>query len=342
MNWIKQNQLLAGIAAVAIMGTLALLWLASTKMSATTKAVTSYRNSANEMSRLYGENIYPSQENLAKKQEQVAQLKTEVGNLRAGLAKSYGAQNGGDPATFGQRVQENFNGTKAALDAGNIQYPETFFLGFDSYRQGVAASPAAIRELDYQLNAITALIKFAAASGISGIDRFTRGPVIGEAGGPDAKTGSGPLRRYSMDIHLTGSENSVRSFVNAIAASNQYFYAFRAIRLMNEVQTGPKKEDVRREVKAPDTPAAVGGAADIFAQFAAEAGPALPVEPGEGGILPGDQPAAPVPSKFVFGKPGAKDAYQFLGAEKVKAAIRLYLVIFQPAPEAKADAEETN
>lgn len=337
MNWIKQNTLLAGIAVVAIAGSIALLWFAFSAMGSAAKSISSHKSSVNEIGRLQNANLFPSASNLSAKDEAVAKLRMETRALRDGLSEKFGAKSAGDATTFGQRVQKQFEELKGQWEAAGVAVPENFFLGLERYRQSVSATPAAVAELDTMLSAISTFISTAVKSGVTSLDKFSRAPVLGEDGGPNKDSPTGSLRRYSMELQCTGSEAAVRALVNSLSASTDHFFAFRAIRLQNEVQTGPKKEEVRKKVAVAATPA--GGAAEIF------------------GAVDFDDPAPPPPmtdaerlmaqlaghnagaggatkeAKFVFAKEGIKDAYQFLGAEKVKATIRIDLVLFPPVPK---------
>jgi hypothetical protein len=343
MNWIKQNQLLAVIAALGIVGSVVFGWLAYSGLAKAGKSVSRYKSAAGELARLYDGKLYPTAANLEAKQSLVAELTKETLAMRAGLAKLYGASQGGDPATFGQRVQRRFEAARKVWEARGMKVPENFFLGMDSYRKEVAASPVAVPHLDAQLEALAALAELAAESGIASIDRFERSPVRGEAGvpaRPEAKEGEvvSPLYRYPVEVRCTGTEESVRAFVNGVAAANKHFFAFRAMRLQNDSPAEPKREDTRAKVKA-----ATAGATDLFAELAlpADAAPAPEAQPlsdaeklmqANAGAEGGGQGQAQPEVKFTFTKPGVQDAYQFLGNERVKAAIRLDVVFFEPPP----------
>ena len=344
MNWLKQNKLLAGIAATGVVVAAVLLWLAFAAMGAANKAVASYKSNTNEANRLAGGALLPTPQNLEKQQKLAAELKKETDGLRDALAKRHGAAEGSEAATYGQRVQKRFQELRTQWDASGMTVPENFFLGLERYRQQIAAPAAAVKDLDYKLEAIAYVMESAIKSGVSSIDKLTRGGVIGEEG-TEAKDTGAPVRRYSLEIQCTGSEAAIQAFVNAIAASPKYFLAIRAIRLQNETQMGPKREDVRREVK-PSATGSAGGAADLFAGLAAAA-PAAPAPAPAAALtdaeklLQGkaDDANAPAAQEFAFAKAANPDAYQFLGDEKVKAGIRLELMVFQPAAPA-APTEE--
>ena len=348
MNWIKQNKLLAGIAFVAIAGSIALLWFAFSSMGAASKSISSHKSAVGEIGRLQNANLFPSAANLSAKEEAVANLQAETRALRAGLGEKFGTKAEEDPATFGQRVQKKFEELKTEWEAAGVTVPKDFFLGLDRYRQSVAANPAAVADLDTQLSAISTIIAATVKSGVTSLDKFSRAPVAGEEGGPNKDSAKGPLRRYAIEVQCTGTEASIRALVNSLSAATDHFFAFRAIRLQNEVQTGPKKEEVRKQV-TPASTAPAGGAADLFGLFeGGDAAPAPAPPPmtdaerlmanlaGQEGGAPGD---APKPAQFVFAKEGTKDAFQFLGSEKVKATIRLDLVLFPPVPKEEEKPE---
>lgn len=345
MNWIQQNKLLAGIAAVAIAGSIALLWFAFSSMGAAAKSVSTYKSAVGEIGRLQNSNLFPSTANLAAKDEAVSNLQAETLALRSELAEKFGTASAEDPATFGQRVQKKFEELKAQWETAGITVPKDFFLGLDRYRQSVAANPTAVAELDTQLSAISTVIAASVQAGISSIDKFTRALVVGEEGGPKADAMKGPLRRYGIEIVCTGPEASIRNLVNSLAAANNHFFAFRAIRLQNEVQTGPKKDEVRKKVAAAEAAPAgpAGGFADLFgtpeAESAPAPAPAAPMSDAERlmanvqGQDDGGTGDTAKPAQFVFAKEGTQDAFQFLGSEKVKATIRLDLVLFPAVPK---------
>ena len=346
MNWIQQNKLLASIAFVAIAGSLALLWFAFSSMGAASKSISTHRTAVGEITRLQNSNLFPSPANLAAKDKAVANLQAETDNLRGQLGEKFGTQPPADPATFGQRVQAKFEELKAQWEDAKITVPKDFFLGLEQYRQSVAARPEAVAELDTQLSAISSVLAAAIKSGVASIDKFSRAKVAGEEGGPAEDAMKGPLRRYGIEIVCTGTEPSIRGFVNTLSAATDHFFAFRAIRLQNEVQIGPRKEEVRKQV-VPAEAAPAGGAAD-FAELFGEPAPAAappPMSDSERLMagLQGDQGGASAggdkPAQFVFAKEGTKDAFQFLGNEKVKATIRLDLVLFPPLPKAEKKPE---
>ena len=191
MNWIKQNQLLAVIAALGIVGSLVFGWLAYTGFAKAGKSVSRYKSAAGELAKLYDGKLYPTAANLEAKQALVADLTKETLALRGGLAKLYGASQGGDPATFGQRVQRRFEAARKVWEAKGMKVPENFFLGMDSYRKEVAASQVAVPHLDAQLEALAALVELAAESGIASIDRVRAlsGARRGRRAGPPRSQG---------------------------------------------------------------------------------------------------------------------------------------------------------
>ena len=348
MNWIQENKLLAAIAGVALVLVLALGWVAFDGYAKAGKAKKAYATASASLSGLYAKKLYPNEPNLTAKAEAVKQLESETGNLRETLAKAFSAPEGKDPATFGQRVQSQYQELRKVWDECKMAVPDNFFLGLDDYRRQVAARPAAVRDLDYQLAAISEVLETAARCGVKSVDAFERTPVLEEKGAVTSvadtrKKGEPPaeppLVRYGMTLRCTGSEKAVRDFVNALAVSQKHFYAFRVVRFQNEKKVGPKKEDVRKQVKPAESPA--GGVGGLFGDFGA--GPAPAAAPltdaarmaagmPAGGEAAGE-PKPGEPQKPVFAKPGAKDAYEFLGNESIKAYLKLDLVVFRPAPE---------
>ena len=347
MNWIQENKLLAGISGVTLVLVLVLGWLAFSGYSAAGKAQKDYAKASTELSNLFGKKLYPSPENLKAKSDTVKELQDSTTALRAELAAKFSATEAKDPATFGQRVQSQFQDLRKLWDdpKTKMTVPDNFFLGMDDYRRQVAARPGTVRDLDYQLGAITEVLEMAVSCGIKSLDAFERAPVLEEKGPlPNANEKKGelppPLVNYRLTLRCTGQEQAVRDLVNAIATSQKHFYAIRVVRMQNEKKTAPKKEDVRKAVK-PAEPAP-GGPGDLFAFPPADGAAAAPMTDAEkamaaaaGQAVPGG--AKPEEAKPVFAKPAPKDASEILGKEQVKAYLQFDLVVFRPAPEAPAE-----
>ena len=344
MNWIKQNNILAAIAAIALIGSAIFGWLAYSNLATANKSVSKYKSASGELGKLYAGQLYPTTANLKAKSDSVKALSKETQELRAGLVKQYGAAEGGDPATFGQRAQRRFEELRKIWDAAGMKVPDGFFLGLERYREKVAAPKEAIKHLDFQLEAISYLMESAAQAGITGIERFERSPIFGEEGAPapvrdkkETDKVAPPLQRYSMEIQCIGPEPAIRNFINTISASKRHFFAIRAIRLQNETTAGPNREEVRNKVKTAAQEADASAATDLFAGLAAAetTAPAAGAAPGNAN----GENAAPV-VQFSFAQPGVKDAYQFLGGEQCKVVVALDLVIFEPTETPATDANQ--
>ena len=136
MNWIQENKLLAAIAGVTLLLVLALGWFAFDGYSKAGKAKKAYATASTSLSSLYAKKLYPNDSNLAAKAAAVKQLQAEAGNLREALAKGFSAPEGKDPATFGQRVQSQYQELRKVWDECKLAVPDNFFLGLDDYPRG--------------------------------------------------------------------------------------------------------------------------------------------------------------------------------------------------------------
>jgi hypothetical protein len=379
MNWIKQNTILATIAAVALVLVGVLGWFTFSGYSKANKAQEKYDKAASSLSRLYGGKIYPNEKNLKEHAALAQEIQDTTVSLHKEMAKRFTpSEKTADAATFGQRVQSRYQSLRQAWEARGMEVPENFFLGFPTYRESVAAPENAVSHLDYQLDAIAEVLEIATTDDILSIDQFKRAHVTNEAGesaGAEVPVvveddGFGddpyaeeeeeapplPLDRYTITMNCTGSQDAIRNFINDLAASESHLYAFRAIRLQNEVPKGPNKEEVRKEVKSasPAGGGDGGGADSIFGGGFADFAPAAPAAPAEslsdaeklllgaGAATPGGNAAAgkPAAAEPEFAKPGTKDSYQFLGAENIKAHLEFDLVVIHPMPKSEGAAPD--
>jgi len=343
MNWIKQNTFLTALAAITLALCGAATYYALDRGAAAKKAMRNFSSASGSLSGLHRAEIYPSVENEQKLGEQVQRVIFETDALKEALVRTYPLPMGGDPGTFGQRVQQAYARLRGEWDAAGLEVPENFFLGFEPYRGKIDAPAAAINELDYQLALAVDLVQAAINNKISKINRLSRiDRVRFEDGAPKPAANRGdniddeppppPFHSYAMDMEVTGREENVRAMINHIARSNTHFLKIRAVHIVNESKDGPKKEEVRNRLD-PVRPAG-GGLEELFGG-AAPAAPPAGLENLFGGFdePDQDQPAREVALTPVFPKPGAKDAVEFLGSEKVQARVRFDLLIFEQEPE---------
>lgn len=354
MNWIKQNVTLTVIGAVTLVLAAVLAWLAADGYRKAGDAQEAYEKSANKLSRLYKGELYPNQANLEEKTGLATKLEQSTDDLHRELAARFTPGAAKDNATFGQRVQGRYQDLRRAWEEKDMTVPDDFFLGLERYRRSVSAPLAAVADLDYQLEAITEVIGGAVKLGITSIESFERQLVRNEDGNTEANPEEGgatpPLDRYRMTLRCVGPEDAVRALINQIASSEKHLFAFHALRLENEMQTGPEKEQVRDEVKP--APASGGGApgpgdfGDLFGGVGGFIEPA-PIEEqpeenltdaerlmreraGKAQPAGGDEEALLEPT---FPEPGTQDAYRFLGGEKVLAHLEIDLVVIRPPAE---------
>lgn len=341
MNWFKKNTYLSTLATVTVLVCAVSAFFAVKMGGQTQNALRAYTSDSRTLTELYSAPIYPTEEFADRKVEAVAAMERETANLASDLANRFEVPPGGEAATFGQRVRSEYDRLRDLWEEAGMNVPDNFFLGLEVYRTQISAREAAVDELDYFLGMVTGLLETCIQSGITSLVRLSRPDLRGELGGQAAvderSEGDGSLQplfhTYEVELEVVGPEDAVRALVNTIATSETHFMNIRALRLRNETQEGPSREEVRGRITAVPERRAGGGifGGGIFGGGQAESGGVTFLdgteEGGTGGEENGDD-ALPEP---VFPEPGNRDAAEFLGRENVEATIRFELLIFNQA-----------
>ncbi len=266
MDSLKQNKFLSTYLVVVLLGVLALGYLLYSSLSNNKAAAAAYQSELDAVTALQRKPLFPNEANLKKRQAQVEEFAAKVTELQDSLRQS---QPPLDTEASSDKFQATLTDTLSAIKAQaeltklNSRAGSDFDLGFGKYLANLPPRQA-VPDLLYQLGAIDAIVRTMLTDRVSSIDDISRTeldvetarsesaadsrPAAGRAASTRGATGSTAalaedlvFKRYPMQVRFTGSPRSVQDVLNHLAASQDYFYAIRSIRVENERKAPPAK-----------------------------------------------------------------------------------------------------
>jgi len=285
MDALKQNKFLSTFLAVVVVGVLALGYLLYSSMKANRAAAEAHESELSAVTALQSKPLFPSDSNLRQRREQVEAFAATVNQLQDSLRAAQPAlDTEASSDKFQSTLTETLNALKNQAEVTKLNSRSgDFDLGLGKYLQNLPPRQA-VPDLLFQLSALDALVRIMLTDRVTSIDDIvraeldvestridsteTRPPARGAASRPAAAAGPAPaldeavvLKRYPMEVRFTGSPRSVQDVLNHVAASNDYFFAVRSLRVENERKTGPVKGafDVRSEQSKTDSEIVLGG-----------------------------------------------------------------------------------
>lgn len=345
MSWIKENKFTAALAGVTLVGSVALITLASQKSGERDEFTTRLNKALKQEANLQGQAPYPNQSNLEAKKANVAAYTASAEKLQAEFAAYRPtAEEMADlaPTEFSKMV----NGYRARLDekfaAAETKIPQSAVYGFEAYASKLPR-PEATGELHYQMSAFEWLFSTLAENSPESLINVHRpqlaiendAPVVTEKkrrksksskrgkASKSAPKGEPIYDKMPLELSFRCTEEQLRSFLEDIANSPKYFMAIRALRVQNERLTPPNDGDVK--FGSQDEPAGDSGFSD-FSEF----------DSGEEVEVAGDAAAdvAENVSTVASDSDTTLALQQVLGAEKIYVFIKLDLLAFKPGEEA--------
>jgi hypothetical protein len=251
VNWVRENSLLATLAAVTLLGCGALIFLMVQAMARFEETSEAYAQAVQKLHTLQNRSPFPNIENLEKSQLLKGQYAEELGALRAQLESM---QIPGSPDVQPQRFQDDLRAavnliTEKAAAAG-VELPKGFYLGFSQYANSLPnerAAPALARQLSIINKIVTDLIDFRVRS-IDSLDRLPlpeefSAPAIPQAeraaqGGKETDASLVGIVRQPFDLSFTAEQGKLRVAVNSLLGSDQ-FLLIRYLSLENTARVGP-------------------------------------------------------------------------------------------------------
>lgn len=272
MNWARENPLLAGVAGVTGVGTLALGWLIWSASSHLTEVDERYQSQVNEFRRLAALTPFPDGSNVAKLEEQRKEVAAAGKALEEQFAAFEPAAESLDPAGFQDRLRKEVAAIVAKAKTANVKVADTFYLGFERYRAELPPEKA-VPLLTRQLAAIRTLLNGFIDAGVESIGAINRKPVPGEAGAvaeaaPAAGTppaaaaaarkaaaGSDLISRFPFDVTIGADQGAFRRAVSRLMEQRPLL-VIRSLQVKNEKEKGPPRI---AETKSDAAPAATPG-----------------------------------------------------------------------------------
>ncbi len=272
MDWIKQNRFLAGFLGIVGLGVLAFGALFYLSWKSYKASDLSYKREANVLSNLERQDIFPNDENLRAVTAAVADYEAAALELQAEAAThQQPLKEGLTEPEFREQMNVLSEAVNAAAQQGGLSLPDDFALGMESYKAGASINSHAIPLLEWEMQAINRLVTHAIDTGITAIDHHRRDPFAQEQ--PDWKpegsddedrdddrfdddggdrldsenpmsTASGVLSTFRCELTLAASYESLQSFLNAIAADDEYFMWPRRFRIENTIKSSPLESDL--------------------------------------------------------------------------------------------------
>lgn len=340
MNWSRQNPFLAGLLGALALGVAVFGWLIFSAHSRNAEIDEAYRAQVNELQRLERLQPYPEEGSRVLLEEKKKEYAAAVTALQAELAReaSPPLETSVSPTEFQGRLRETIERLVRDARANNVALPADFYLGFEPYRTGLPTSGAAPL-LAFQLKRCEEIARVLLASRIDALTAFKRAPLPDEIAGnspqptptpptaaapkPGAPSPAPPLVvTYPVELEFRASPNAFRVVMDELVKSPS-FHLVRALRVKNEKEKGPSRDE------NPAESAAALAAAATPTPTPAPA-PASPLPPATGkpaGRGGGGAATASlnVPEPAL---PERQTLRYVVGMEKVSAALRVETVRF--------------
>jgi hypothetical protein len=266
MNWFRENPFwgaFIAIAGAALLLALGLLWWTKNSFE---DAMTTYRESATEQTRLESGNPYPSQANVAKMKTYLDEYKNSLDKLKAELKTHMLPEAPLAPNEFQTRLRQAIGAIAENARSHRVKLPANFNLGFDEFVSALP-SPDDAPALGQELAQIQLLLNTIIEARVDAITAFHRVPAAASAPAPVAaaspprgpqKPPPGPklIEQRTVEVSLSALPSAGRKAINQISAVNDQFFIVRAVYVKNQKDKGPPRENPAGTIAAaPSIPA---------------------------------------------------------------------------------------
>jgi hypothetical protein len=315
MNWIKDNKFPVALGGITVVAMGALLVVASMQSSKYEQAKADFDSAAAEARSFESLALYPQAENRDGKQKALDDYRKSVEGLQEAFGKFAPAEvQNISPQDFTTRLIAANDELKAAFEKNGTKLPESFFCGFEKYKDTLARGTAT-GILNYQLDATRSVLVALAAAGPSELKNLHRPPLDEEEGKEFQRAENQVARALPIELTFRGSEKSLRAFATTLSKLEKHYAVIRSIRISNAKKEPPRTSDAKFETPADATSQAApaDGAVDLLAQLT-EAQPAT-----EAGASNDTAPKA-----------GVRILSQVLGMEELDVLLRIDLMQVLP------------
>ena len=316
MSWIKENQFVAALGGITLVGAAAIAFVGMKGSSRYAKASEEYTAASDQATKFERLPLYPEASNRDGKKKALSEYREAVIGLQSAFDKFRPEQpfENISPQELTARVISSNNEVKAAFESTGAKVPEAFFLGFEDYT-GNLPRESATGILNYELEAAKEVMIALGESGPDSLINFFRPRLPEEDGGTWEAGKSDVSRALPFEVTFKGSEASLRNFLSAISKSEKFYTAIRTLRVTNEKPVAPKASDAKFAA-APAGGAAASGGSDSFGALF-----------GDGGTTVDETPAEPA------GPSSERILAQVLGDEDLIVFIRFDVLQFLPLKE---------
>ncbi|MFC5051002.1 Amuc_1100 family pilus-like protein [Rubritalea spongiae] len=339
MSWIQENKFTAALAGGTLVGSIALIVLASGQSGDYEDAQSALDEALKQERELQEGRPYPTPENVQAYKDNV----DDYARVTHALQRDYQryrptAEEVQDfqPDQFSNKVSGYRSRLDEAFKANGVELPEGCLYGFEAYSR-TFPRPAATGELNYQMKALEWLFSDLAEQKPEALLNVVRPQIAVEA--RPKKEDRATKRRgaevdekiydvYPLELSFRCSEKSFKHFLEDVASSKEYYFAVNAIRIQNERQTPPNASDAKFPVVTANEPAF--DSFDSFAGFDTET-----VDEGGMTVEEGAEDALSSSENEVESAVIASDAdesrllMQILGDEQINVYLKLDLIVLK-------------
>lgn len=249
MNWLKQNPVIAAIAAVAMIGMAVTGFLAMEEATRLEQAVLDFKIQATTLRRLEAKQPYPNPENLNAVEQSVNAYKHAIDGLKEKLhnlevkldERIY-------PQDFQDKLRKAVDDLRNEANKNKVALPENFFFGFDAY-QAQLPTEVEVKKLYREFLVIKGLVETLVPLGIISIDNLVRLPgtkpsaLIIDPKAPPAKPDRAAPEPLEFDSFTLGITAPQKSFIQAFEkiTDSPGFLVVRSMTIENTNPAPPPK-----------------------------------------------------------------------------------------------------
>lgn len=239
MSWFQENKFAATVGTITLAGSALLGAFGLMKVKEKNSAEENFRAAQEKAVDFEKLSLYPSQANLDAKVKALKEFSATTEALQSSFNnfRNTSATNS-TPQEFASVLQKSNEEIKAELKKANVKFPDSLFLGFESYASALAKDKST-GVLTYQLGAIKTLMSEISKAELTEIKNIHRNKLAEEEGQEYKADANAAYRVLPLELTVAGSEASTRAFINALIDQKQYFYSIKNIRITNSKKAAP-------------------------------------------------------------------------------------------------------
>jgi hypothetical protein len=256
MNWYRENRWLGTFLIVLGLCTLIALYFLFSARGAFEEASARFNDAAMERTRLEHLHPFPNEANFRQMKKHLADYREAFKKLKEELRGEVIPEKAMAPSEFQSLLREAMTATANRARDNRVKLPENFQLGFQEFTTALpntAAAPLLGQELT-QIEGLVDILIDAHVDTITGLKRMrlpqenaaatsTPASTVRHRKGPAAAPiGAAMLKRAVVELGFSSSPSAARKVLNQIASWDRQFYIVRLLRVHNEQEKGPSRE----------------------------------------------------------------------------------------------------